>query len=90
MSSPIESLDGPWRASLTAGASYLAADAPDPIFSTVNAEQTAQVTVLGKLTVPLASGFFAEGTASYTRSISNYALSNYDNAAVSLGIGKAF
>ena len=66
------------------------ADAPDPVFSPTDPERTTTLSFEGKLTVPLPNAFLFETSAGYTRALSNYGLSAYDNAWISTGIGRSF
>ena len=88
--SPIEALEAPWRIGISASAQHLIADAPDPVFSPVDPEKTTTVSLEGKLTIPLPNAFAIEASAGYTRALSNYGLSSYDNLWASIGIGRSF
>ncbi len=80
----------PWVFTLTGGATHKVADAPDPVVSMTDAEVQNNLFAVGTVTVPISNGVFFQGSASYTLAMSNYDMSNYDNIAVSMGLGKRF
>lgn len=88
--SPIASLKQPWIIGLSTGVANLRSDAPDPVFSATAVENTTRVFVQGTLTVPLPNDFAIQTSASYTRSMSNYGLSTFNNFGVSAALSKGF
>jgi len=88
--SPVKSLSSPWSADLEAGYIFRQYAGPNPLISTTESEVDDEGWVRGVLTVPFRHDFAFALTGELRRVYSNYDLSSYTNASVSVSLIRTF